>query len=200
MLQLRAKIAQGQPAEALSDIQSDSADGDKPELVAVKALAQFAAGDTEAAEKVALDLVAKTEGDDNANVLVCCGIVLQGAGRSEEALAVLGRHQGSLEAYVFSPLNPRDRLDEANLCSVALIVQIHLQQNRSDLAVKEVQAAKRWAQDSLLVNLAESWVGLRVVCSLARIIGFLVCLLTRFTGRRTIPIGFLRLRRTRLHS
>jgi coatomer protein complex subunit epsilon len=48
--------------------------------------------------------------------------------------------------------------------SVALIVQIHLQQNRTDLALKEVQAAKRWAQDSLLVNLAESWVGLRVVC------------------------------------
>lgn len=47
--------------------------------------------------------------------------------------------------------------------SVALIVQIHLQQNRSDLALKEVQAAKRWAQDSLLVNLAESWVGMRVV-------------------------------------
>lgn len=47
---------------------------------------------------------------------------------------------------------------------VALIVQIHLQQNRTDLAIKEVQAAKRWAQDSLLVNLAESWVGMRVVC------------------------------------
>jgi hypothetical protein len=47
--------------------------------------------------------------------------------------------------------------------SVSLIVQIHLQQNRSDLAIKEVQAAKRWAQDSLLVNIAESWVGLRVV-------------------------------------
>lgn len=46
---------------------------------------------------------------------------------------------------------------------VALIVQIHLQQNRTDLALKEVQAAKRWAQDSLLVNLAESWVGMRVV-------------------------------------
>ena len=49
--------------------------------------------------------------------------------------------------------------------SVALIVQIHLQQNRTDLAIKEVAAARRWAQDSLLVNLAESWVGLRVVCS-----------------------------------
>lgn len=50
--------------------------------------------------------------------------------------------------------------------SVALIVQIYLQQNRTDLALKEVQTAKRWAQDSLLVNLAESWVGMRVVRSL----------------------------------
>ena len=47
--------------------------------------------------------------------------------------------------------------------AVALTVQIHLQQNRTDLAVKEVVAARRWAQDSLLVNLAESWVGLRLV-------------------------------------
>jgi coatomer protein complex subunit epsilon len=47
--------------------------------------------------------------------------------------------------------------------AVALIVQIHLQQSRNDLAVKEVAGARRWAQDSLLVNLAESWVGLRLV-------------------------------------
>ena len=47
--------------------------------------------------------------------------------------------------------------------AVALIVQIQLEQNRLDLAIKEVAAARRWAQDSLLVNLAESWVGLRVV-------------------------------------
>lgn len=47
--------------------------------------------------------------------------------------------------------------------AVALIVQIHLQQNRNDLAVKEVTAARRWAQDSILVNMAESWVGLRMV-------------------------------------
>lgn len=46
--------------------------------------------------------------------------------------------------------------------SVALAVQIRLSQNRLDLAIKEVSTAKRWAQDSLLVNLAESWVGLRV--------------------------------------
>ena len=52
--------------------------------------------------------------------------------------------------------------------AVALVVQIHLQQNRTDLAVKEVAAARRWAQDSLLVNLAESWVGLRLVGSTSR--------------------------------
>lgn len=53
--------------------------------------------------------------------------------------------------------------------AVALIVQIQLSLNRTDLALKEVSSAKRWAQDNLLVNLAESWAGLRVVsCDLAR--------------------------------
>lgn len=46
---------------------------------------------------------------------------------------------------------------------MALIVQIHLAQNRNDLALKEVSAARRWAQDNLLVNLAEAWVGIRLV-------------------------------------
>lgn len=54
-------------------------------------------------------------------------------------------------------------LIQCTVDAVALIAQIHLQQNRTDLALKEVTAARRWAQDSLLVNLAESWVGLRVV-------------------------------------
>lgn len=46
--------------------------------------------------------------------------------------------------------------------ALALIIQIHLQQNRTDLALKEVQSAKSWAQDNLLLNIAEAWVGLRV--------------------------------------
>lgn len=46
---------------------------------------------------------------------------------------------------------------------MALLVQIYLAQNRLDLAKKEVQRARSWAQDNLLVNLAESWVGLREV-------------------------------------
>lgn len=165
VLQYRAKIALGQPDQALSDIEADS-DAGKPDLAAVKALAQLVAGNAEGAEMLALELVEK-EGEGNMSVQVCGGIVLQGVGRSEEALGILSKHQGSLEAYVISPpprLTLMLRGIHVNItCSVALIVQIHLQQNRSDLAVKEVQAAKRWAQDSLLVNLAESWVGLRVV-------------------------------------
>jgi coatomer protein complex subunit epsilon len=51
------------------------------------------------------------------------------------------------------------------MCSVALTVQICLQTNHVDLALKEIAAAKRWAQDSLLYNLAESWIGMRIVCS-----------------------------------
>jgi len=81
--------------------------------------------------------------------------------------------------------------------AVALIVQIHLQQNRNDLAVKEVAAARRWAQDSLLVNLAESWVGLRLV-GRRRIIDLPVYgSLTMWvsTGRRKVPTSVLRLRR-----
>jgi coatomer protein complex subunit epsilon len=53
--------------------------------------------------------------------------------------------------------------DRLTYSSVALIVQIHLQQNRLDLAQKEAANARKWAQDSLLVNIAESWVGMREV-------------------------------------
>ncbi|KAL4977367.1 coatomer epsilon subunit-domain-containing protein [Aspergillus desertorum] len=138
ILQLRAQIALGNAEEVLAAIEGET---ESPDLGAVRALAQFAAGNVEAATQLAQNLAENYP--DNATVQVLGGTVLQGAGKSEEALALLGKHQGSLEA-------------------VSLIVQIHLQQNRSDLALKEVQAAKRWAQDSLLVNLAESWVGMRV--------------------------------------
>jgi len=137
VLQLRSKIVLGQPEEVLAEIERE----DTPDLVAVKTLAQHAAGDTASALHVAQELAEKYS--ENATVQVLCGTVLHAEGQSEEALALLMKHHGNLEA-------------------LALIVQIHLQQNRTDLATKEVTAAKRWAQDSLLVNLAESWVGMRI--------------------------------------
>ncbi|KAJ5097116.1 coatomer epsilon subunit-domain-containing protein [Penicillium angulare] len=138
VLKLRAQIALGQTDEVLAEVSSEE---DTPDLAAVKALAQQAAGKTDAALQLAQELAENYP--ENATVEVLAATVLQVQGYSEEAIALLTKHQGNLEA-------------------VSLIVQIHLQQNRTDLALKEVQAAKRWAQDSLLVNLAESWVGLRV--------------------------------------
>ncbi|KAI9812881.1 MAG: hypothetical protein M1827_004399 [Pycnora praestabilis] len=138
VLQLRAKVAAGKSEEVLADVEGEE---DTTDLAAVKAFAQYASGQTseaiEAVEKL------NSSSSENVTVQILGATVLQAEGRSEEALALLTKHQGSLEA-------------------VALIVQIHLQQNHTDLALKEVQAARRWAQDSLLVNLAESWVGLRI--------------------------------------
>ncbi|KAH6712698.1 coatomer epsilon subunit-domain-containing protein [Leptodontidium sp. 2 PMI_412] len=137
IISLRAQIALGQAEDVVADVQGEQ----EVELVAVGALADLKAGNESKAVKTAEKLAG--EAGDNATVQVLAGTVLQAAGKSEEALALLSQHQGNLEA-------------------VALIVQIHLEQNRTDLAIKEVAAARRWAQDSLLVNLAESWVGLRV--------------------------------------
>ncbi|KAK4657864.1 hypothetical protein QC762_201660 [Podospora pseudocomata] len=137
VLQLRARIALGQAENALADVTGEK----EPELQAIAALAEQALGNSDKAVGI-IEKLAESAAD-NTTVQVVGGTVLQAAGKSEEALALLSQHQGSLDA-------------------VALIVQIHLQQNRNDLAVKEVTAARRWAQDSLLVNLAESWVGLRL--------------------------------------
>lgn len=85
--------------------------------------------------------LAETQGD-NLTVQLLVGTILARAGKQEQALQLLSRHQGSLDA-------------------VALIAQIHLSQNRTDLAVKEAKGARSFAQDALLVNLAESWIGMR---------------------------------------
>lgn len=138
ILQIRAQIELGQSPEVLQSLSSES---NSPDFAVAKAFAQYSAGQSAQALK-AVEQLSETE-SENATVQILGGIVLQAAERTEEALSLLSKHQGSLEA-------------------TALIVQIHLQQNRTDLALKEVSAARKWAQDSLLVNIAESWVGLRV--------------------------------------
>ncbi|KAI9802694.1 MAG: hypothetical protein M1825_002716 [Sarcosagium campestre] len=137
ILRLRARIAAGESSASLLDDAAKSLDPSSHEFAAIKALATQ---DVAAVESLSNDASAS----ENATVQIVGGSVLAAAeGKSDEALALLAKHQGNLEA-------------------VALIVQIHLSQNRTDLALKEVASAKRWAQDSLLVNIAESWVGLRV--------------------------------------
>lgn len=171
VLQLRARIALGQAEDVLADVEGEEAD--KPELAAVGALARFSLGQTDAAVAAVEKLAA--EAANNAVVQVVGGTVLQAAGKTEEAVALLSQHTGS-RMFSFSFLfffrcvvsRGAAKLTPpfCFLCSVdavALLVQIHLAQNRNDLALKEVKSARSWAQDSLLVNLAESWVGLRKV-------------------------------------
>ncbi|KAF9582280.1 hypothetical protein BGW38_000418 [Lunasporangiospora selenospora] len=76
-------------------------------------------------------------------VKVVLGQVLAAEGLVEEALGVLLPHGNNLE-------------------SVAVVVQIYLQMNRVDLAKKEVESCKSWAEDAILAQLMEAWVALRV--------------------------------------
>jgi coatomer protein complex subunit epsilon len=98
ILKLRARIALGATDEAIAEIDADSDGDNTPDLAAVKALAQHAAGAHDAALERALKLAESFP--DNASVQMLGGTVLQGNGRSEEALGLLARHQGDLEAYV----------------------------------------------------------------------------------------------------
>ncbi|ERF73873.1 hypothetical protein EPUS_05885 [Endocarpon pusillum Z07020] len=136
ILQHRSRIALGQSRQVLSQLSSAKDAASQ----AIQALAHQSLGNDKGVE-LAREL-AETDGEDSV-VQVVCGTVLAAAGEYEKAVELLGKHQGNLEA-------------------VALLTQIYLLQNRTDLALKEVQAAKRWAQDSLLINLAEAWLGLRV--------------------------------------
>lgn len=89
VLSLRAQIALGQAEDVLADVQGEK----EPELVAVSALAELAAGNESKAVKIAEGL-AKDSGD-NGVVQVLAGTVLQAAGNSDEALALLSQHQGN---------------------------------------------------------------------------------------------------------
>ena len=93
VLQLRAKIALGQTDEVLADVEGEE---ETPDLAAVKALAQQASGDFESALQLAQDLAENYP--DNASAQILGGTLLQAQGHSEEALALLTKHQGNLEA------------------------------------------------------------------------------------------------------
>lgn len=89
VLQLRARIALGQAEDVLADVQGES----EPELVAVGALAGLSLGTTDSAVSTIEKLAA--EHGDNGVVQVVGGTVLQAAGKSEDALALLSGHESN---------------------------------------------------------------------------------------------------------
>ena len=135
ILKYRAQIATGKASSVISSLKSSKDSASR----SIVALAQQASGESEALGTA--EELAESESEDPV-VQICAGSVLAMAGEYAKAIELLQKHQGSLEA-------------------VALLVQLHLAQNRTDLALKEVAAAKRWANDSLLINIAESWANLR---------------------------------------
>jgi coatomer subunit epsilon len=139
VLQYRSQCALGQYDDVISSI-SDSDAKSTADLAAVRVYASYLQKGSEDAVAEA-ERLSESQGD-NLTVQLLCGTVLARAGREEKAVQLLSRHQGSLDA-------------------VALIIQIHLSQNRTDLAAKEAKSARSFAQDALLVNLAESWIGMR---------------------------------------
>jgi coatomer protein complex subunit epsilon len=92
---LRSRIALGQAEGVIAELEEER---DVPDLVMVNALAEYAVGDKSEAVQVA-EILAGTS-PDNATVQVVGGTILHAAGKSEDALALLGKHQGSLEACV----------------------------------------------------------------------------------------------------
>ena len=93
VLQLRARLANGQAEEVLADIEGED---NEPDLAAVKAFAHYALGNTSDALSEVEQLVSSFP--ENTAVQILGGTVLQAAGKSEEALGLLTKHQGNLEA------------------------------------------------------------------------------------------------------
>lgn len=93
VLQLRSKIALGQAKDVASELASEKT----PALIAVKLLADLELGKDVLSQTKKL---AEQHGQETLTVQLLGGIILERAGEKEEALALLSKHQGSLDACV----------------------------------------------------------------------------------------------------
>jgi coatomer subunit epsilon len=98
VLVLRARIALGQAQEVIDEVKGEN----EPALEAIGALAQQSLGKNDAAVET-IEKLASSSADD-VTVQIVGGIVLQAAGKTEEALALLSQHQGSCKKYSASVL------------------------------------------------------------------------------------------------
>ncbi|KAI1793459.1 coatomer epsilon subunit-domain-containing protein [Ganoderma leucocontextum] len=149
--QARAHIALGSPAAAAALVPADT---ENLAFKSVAALARYVAATEDDAREGALeelrDLSVEIEGEDaeatpweKGVVRVLAGTAFARAGEIEEALETLGAGN-----------------DTHNLEAVAYAVQVYLSISRPDLARKELERAKRWTEDDLLLQRIEASVGL----------------------------------------
>jgi len=139
----RARIELGEASTVAAEMQEVGTTGAGFE--AVRAYANYRAGNKETAVKDLEELI-QADADDN-TVQVLAATVLVNEGRTDEALELLSNHENNLEAYCLGDTVINGR--------VAMIIQIRLAQFNLEAAEKELHAAKSWAQDSLLAQIAE---------------------------------------------
>ncbi|GBB86454.1 hypothetical protein RclHR1_12890009 [Rhizophagus clarus] len=152
----RAYIAQGKYNLVISEIKSS----DTVDLQVIKILAIYLQAKTsssgggsngnvgedtkkeEALKELREVILSDPSNAINSTVQIITGTIFYHEGLYEEALKVLVRHNKNLEC-------------------VALIIQIYLKLDRLDLAKRELASTKTWAEDAMLAQLIEAWVGLR---------------------------------------
>ena len=165
LYQARAYIALNKPQGALNLLASDES---SLSIRAVRALARYVARDnTEKALEELRDLSVEideaVDDQEKGLVRVVAGTAFALEGEIEEALETLGAGTGeeNLDAYVLSiPTLFHYKINFLVFNSVALIVQIYLSINRVDLAKKEFDRARKWAEDDLLLQQIEASIGL----------------------------------------
>ena len=96
VLKLRAQLALGQYDDVILEVKSEA--DSVPDLAAAKALAQYCKDPRNADEAVQAASKLSKEQADSLGVQLLAGTVLANAGLTEEALALLAKHQGSLDA------------------------------------------------------------------------------------------------------
>lgn len=143
----RAHIALGDSKSVSTFVPADT---DSLSLKSVLSLSKYVSDEADTALEELRDLCVEIEGDDvdasereKGWVRVIAGTAFARAGELEEALETLGA-EASTE----------------NLEAVAVIIQIYLSIHRPDLARKEFERAKHWAEDDLLLQLIEASIGL----------------------------------------
>jgi coatomer protein complex subunit epsilon len=97
ILKYRARLALGEYDEVLSEVKGDSS---SPDVAAVGILAEYLKAPGEESKAVAKAQELAQKEADNLTVELLCGTVLAAANLVDEALALLAKHQGSLDAYV----------------------------------------------------------------------------------------------------
>lgn len=95
MLKLRARLALGQYDDVIAETSGESG---VPDLQAAAALATYLKSPESADKAIAKAQELAASAGDNLSVQLLAGSVLANAGLTEEALALLAKHQGSLDA------------------------------------------------------------------------------------------------------